>query len=104
METKIVNLHKDKYDVYIGRQGKGHDGYFGNPVRVDFICPVCGSYHRTAGSTIDCYRVYFRNRISSDSMFREAIQMLQGKRLGCFCKPGPCHGDVIKEYLDADLR
>ena len=25
---------------------------------------------------------------------------MQGKTLGCFCKPNPCHGDIIKEYLD----
>lgn len=25
---------------------------------------------------------------------------MQGKTLGCFCKPHPCHGDIIKEYLD----
>ena len=27
-------------------------------------------------------------------------RQLQGKTLGCFCKPDPCHGDIIKEYLD----
>jgi hypothetical protein len=25
---------------------------------------------------------------------------LKGKRLGCFCKPLACHGDVIKEYIE----
>lgn len=25
---------------------------------------------------------------------------LSGKRLGCFCKPEACHGDVIAEYLN----
>ena len=31
MDTTVVNLFKNKYDVYIGRAGKGQDGYFGNP-------------------------------------------------------------------------
>ena len=26
---------------------------------------------------------------------------LAGKRLGCFCKPDACHGDVIAEYLNS---
>lgn len=30
----VVNIYKDKFDVYIGRKGKGHDGYFGNPFRL----------------------------------------------------------------------
>ena len=27
---------------------------------------------------------------------------LKGKRLGCWCKPLPCHGDVLAELADAD--
>lgn len=29
--TKVVNIFHEKCDVYIGRKGKGEDGYFGNP-------------------------------------------------------------------------
>jgi hypothetical protein len=24
------------------------------------------------------------------------VLALRGKRLGCLCKPAPCHGDIIK--------
>ncbi|MCG6418638.1 DUF4326 domain-containing protein [Vibrio fluvialis] len=24
-----------------------------------------------------------------------------GKRLGCFCKPDDCHGDIIAEFLNS---
>lgn len=27
MKTTVVNLYKHPYDVYIGRAGKGQDGY-----------------------------------------------------------------------------
>ena len=27
---------------------------------------------------------------------------LDGKKLGCFCKPGPCHGDVLVELVAAE--
>lgn len=27
-------------------------------------------------------------------------QQLIGKRLGCFCKPHACHGDIIANYLN----
>ncbi|WNZ62248.1 DUF4326 domain-containing protein [Myxococcus sp. MxC21-1] len=26
---------------------------------------------------------------------------LRGKRLGCWCKPGPCHADILAEWVDA---
>lgn len=28
------------------------------------------------------------------------VHELAGKRLGCFCKPAPCHGDVLADYLN----
>jgi hypothetical protein len=33
MQTVVVNIHKP-FDVYIGRTGRGQDGYFGNPFRM----------------------------------------------------------------------
>lgn len=36
----------------------------------------------------------------NDAEYRRRVHELQGKTLGCFCKPHPCHGDIIKEYLD----
>ena len=99
-QTRVVNLKHEKYDVYIGRKGKGKDGYFGNPVVVGRRCN-CGVVHLSAGSTLVCYRRYFYERIKNDEMFRAMVGELKGKRLGCFCKPAPCHGDIIKDYLDA---
>ena len=91
--TKVVNLYKDKYDVYIGRAGKGQDGYFGNPF------PLKAGEPR--GATIERYKQYFDNRIATDEVFKTKILELKNKTLGCFCKPNACHGDVIKEYLDS---
>uniref|UniRef100_UPI0013A657A6 DUF4326 domain-containing protein n=1 Tax=Acinetobacter baumannii TaxID=470 RepID=UPI0013A657A6 len=32
---------------------------------------------------------------------RNDIYKLAGKRLGCFCKPFPCHGDILADYLNS---
>lgn len=90
--TKVVNIRNENYDVYIGRSGKGQDGYFGNPFR--------RGYNETKDSCIKKYREYFYNRINSDPEFKNRIHALKGKILGCFCKPYACHGDIIKDYLD----
>jgi hypothetical protein len=29
----------------------------------------------------------------------QSLDELEGKTLGCFCKPKPCHGDVLLELL-----
>lgn len=96
METKVVNIYKDKYDVYIGRKGRNQDGYFGNPF------PLKKGEER--GSTIEKYKEYFYKRLKEDSEFKNKIESLKGKTLGCFCKPKTCHGDVIAEYLDRPFK
>lgn len=32
---------------------------------------------------------------------KSEVYKLAGKRLGCFCKPQPCHGDVLADFLNA---
>jgi hypothetical protein len=92
--TRAVNLRREAYDVYIGRAGHGLDGYFGNPYSVR-------EYPKTA---LDLFVAYFRTRVAMDAAFRQRVLALRGKRLGCFCKPGPCHGDVIAEWVEANER
>ena len=93
MKTRVVNLRNEKYDVYIGRAGRGQAGYFGNPF------PLLPEQPR--GSSLEKYRAYFFDRLKTDTEFHRRIHELKGKTLGCFCKPYPCHGDIIAEYLDA---
>jgi hypothetical protein len=93
MNTTIVNIkHDQHWDVYIGRAGKGQDGYFGNPFRL--------GKDESRGATLERYREYFHNRIATDPEFKHRIHNLKGRVLGCFCKPHPCHGDIIIEYLN----
>ncbi len=90
-KTKVVNIALGhRYDIYIGRAGKGQDGYFGNPFR---LAPG-----EPRGASLEKYRVYFYNRLETD---KRCVHALKGMTLGCFCKPHPCHGDIIAEYLDS---
>ncbi len=92
MKTTVVNVKTSFYDVYIGREGRGNDGYFGNPFSVN--------HHGGRERAIELYREYFLKRITMDSVFAAKVDSLRGKRLGCFCKPKACHGDIIVEYLE----
>jgi hypothetical protein len=100
MQTKVVNLYKQPYDVYIGRGGHGKDGYFENPYRLGHACGRCGKAHTRSGEFLDCYKAYFLERVEKDLEFRRRVLGLRGKRLGCSCKPAACHGDVIVEWLE----
>lgn len=91
-DTKVVNLYKEPYDVYIGRSGKGMEGTFGNPFPL--------KKGEDPGETLEKFKEYFYNRLEEDKDFKNKVDQLKGKTLGCFCKPKPCHGDIIKQYLD----
>jgi len=103
----VVNIYKDSFDVYIERRGKGHDGYFGNPVAVGQPCPVCGKTHQK-GETLRCYERHLRVRVVVEPEFRARLLALKGQTLGCFCAPAGgfrpgdpeiCHGQVIERWL-----
>lgn len=94
--TTVVNKYKDKYDVYIGR-----GSIFGNPythikdkkTKAQFIV-------NSRDEAIEKYEEYFYNKIKTDPLFKQEILKLKNKILGCFCKPAPCHGDIIANYLN----
>ena len=96
IKATVVNIRKTTdYDVYCGRAGKGQDGYFGNPF------PLLPGESR--GSTIVKFTKYFKNRLLADAEFRRRVDELAGKKLGCFCKPQPCHVDIIASYVNRKL-
>ncbi len=93
--TEVVNMaEKDTWDRKIDRTTR-----FGNPFRME---EDGGQYTRE--ECIAAYRGWFLTKIQTDPGFREAVEELAGKTLGCWCKPEPCHGDVIVEYLDGDMN
>jgi hypothetical protein len=80
--TKVV--HKScPHDVYIGRPSK-----WGNP----FQLGVDG----TRAEVIAKYEAWLR---SQPDLLRELYE-LRGKTLACWCKPKPCHGDVLVKLLN----
>jgi len=101
-QIRLVNQKwNDKYTVDIGRADNGEShmnntppgepGWIGNPYPAN-------EYGRD--ECIAMFREDFRERVASDAEFREAVEQLRGEVLGCYCKPKPCHGDVIIEYLE----
>jgi len=86
MKCTVVNVMKDSADIYIGR-GKG--SIFGNPF---------ASLSRP--EAIREYRRWFRIRLGADVAFLATVLGMRGKRLGCFCTPLACHGDVIANFVN----
>jgi len=90
LSTVVVNLHTEAYDVYIGRPG-----IYGNPFTMS-------RYGATRDECIANFKnwleqgIYPRARDIMESIKRGD---LDNKRLGCYCKPLACHGDVLRELV-----
>ena len=94
--TTVVNKRNEKYDVCIGRPS-----VFGNPMRIGEKIHQ-KSEPVTREEAVAWYKKYFYNRLETDSEFKQAVESLRGKILGCYCKPLACHGDIIVEYLEKE--
>ncbi len=81
-ETTVVHM-REGYDVRIDRRT-----VYGNP----FIIEEYGNRDVVIEEHMALWRGYLampQKRDAALSMLRD----LKGKRLGCHCKPLPCHGD-----------
>jgi hypothetical protein len=89
----VVNRHKRQFDVYIGRGTA-----WGNP----FTSSELGR-----ALAISMFESYIRTRLSDEPELLKELMKLDGKLLGCSCKPKACHGDVlvkiIKEHRKIDM-
>ena len=83
MCIKVVNLHKEAYDKYIGRGSK-----WGNPFRIG------------PDGTREDVLIKYEGWIVKQKHLMGSLHELRGKRIGCFCKPKACHGDVLKRLAE----
>lgn len=95
--TTVVNRHKEDYDIYIGR-----GTIFGNPWTN--LINSRAIWVSSVEESIRLYKEYFYDRISWDFIFRNEVLKLKDKRLGCSCKPGICHGDIIVEWINSNSK
>lgn len=88
MTEKVVHCRKEKYDIYIGRPSK-----WGNPyshkdgTKAEFVV-------KTRKEAIEKFEQYI---LKSDLI--NDLHELEGKVLGCWCKPKSCHGDILIRLL-----
>lgn len=84
---------------YIGRKGivfidgerfPKQDSIWANPFKV--------GRDGTREEVIQKYRLYIQEKLKKPDC-KDALERLRGKRLGCWCKPEGCHGDILLELL-----
>ena len=88
---RVVNLNKEDYDVFIGRGSK-----WGNPfTHIKDKLTLATHIVETREEAIEKYREY----ILDNEELMNSLDELDGKVLGCYCKPLSCHGDILLELI-----
>lgn len=88
MHPLVVHCKKAPYDVYIGRSRTGNP--WGNPFShlkdslAEFVVPY--------EEVLPRYQAWL---LAQPELVARARRELRGKRLGCWCAPKPCHGDIL---------
>ena len=86
MKTRVINIKSgDHYDALIDRRTK-----WGNP----FILGKDGDRDEVC----DKYEGYIRH--GRGKWLLDHLDELEGKVLGCHCKPLRCHGDTLIKLLE----
>lgn len=92
--SKLVVHRRDPHDVYVGRPSK-----WGNPF--SHLHGVRGTVK--VSSRVEAVRRYKEWITEGDGRHLLAdLHELQGKVLGCWCAPMPCHARVLAELANAD--
>lgn len=95
MSGRVLNLAKEPLSdaVYVGRASPRRglaESLFANPYRVD-----------VDGTREQVIQKYLKHVLSRQELLLR-LPELRGRQLACWCKPLPCHGDVLAELVDAD--
>jgi len=94
--SRVVNIKREPQHQSLSGGGGyeyiGRGSYWGNPHAME-----------TGESREEVIRKYeydftFNKFLNIDT---SRVHELAGKRLGCFCKPALCHGDVLADYLNS---
>jgi hypothetical protein len=80
--TRVVHCKKEPYDIYIGRPS-----VWGNPFKI--------GKDGNREEVITKYKEWVNNQPN----LLDKIHTLEGKTLGCWCSPKPCHGDVLIDLI-----
>jgi hypothetical protein len=86
MRTTVVNYRTEVFDQYIMRPSK-----WGNP----FITGI----HGTKLEVIEKHRLW----LFTQPHLLTDLHELRGRRLGCVCSPGKCHGDILAQLADIPI-
>jgi hypothetical protein len=94
--TRVVNRRVELETKYIGRGsdwGNPFTSIKGRDTKAEFVVG-------TRDQSVSAYREYL---LRSPVLLHRLLE-LNGHKLGCFCKPQSCHGDILRWALRGMIK
>jgi hypothetical protein len=101
MPTTVINKRSKQFvrndnQIYIGRGSP-----FGNPFTHLPLSRTKAQFHvETEEESMIRYEAWLRERLAKEPGLRQKVLKLDGHELVCYCKPRPCHGDIIVKLIE----
>ncbi len=104
IRPKYQNLFEwcnDYNNVYIARKGivfinnkryPESDSIWSNPFKI--------GKDGDRNEVIQKYEIYIRNKLNNDPNLIIELKKLKNKKLGCWCYPELCHGNVLLQLIN----
>jgi len=92
MIRMVVHCKRERFDIYIGRPSRWGNPFTWKPgTLAEFVVPK--------DEVLARYEAWLR---AQPELVAKVRAELRGKVLGCWCAPGPCHGDVLARVANED--
>lgn len=95
----LADWMRNPNNVYIGRPGvvfingirfPKERSIWANPFYIKFS---------TRADVLEKYEMWIRKTLNDKPELKNELLKLDGKKLGCWCWPERCHGDILKKLL-----
>lgn len=92
IHAKVVHVKEEVGDVYIGRANRFfEESKWANPFKIG-----------KDGTREEVIRKYEKYLLKQPKLMA-SLPELKGKRLGCWCSPKACHGDVLLRLVYSEV-
>ncbi len=101
MTAAVVNKRARGFKPNANQRYIGRGSLFGNPFTHLPLSRTKAQFQvKTEEESMACFESWFRERLANDVTLRQKLLELDGHELVCYCKPAPCHGDILIKLIE----
>jgi hypothetical protein len=101
MTATVVNKRARGFKPNANQRYIGRGSLFGNPFTHLPLGRTKARFQvKTAEESMICFEAWFRERLANDVSLRQKLLDLDGHELVCYCRPAPCHGEILIKLIE----